>query len=214
MDYRRPVRLAVSFIAIAIFAQDASDLLEKARDKLLPALPSGPKYVCDETIDRSYFSHNHSSLFRPSCEQLSIDRKKGGRRRLDATDRLRVAVTVAQDREIYSWPGPGVFSRSVEEILRWGPIDTGAFSMYLTDIFTNPSVRFRIIDEPGTALEYGFRVPLEGSHLVVRGGAEWRPAGYDGTVSIDRSFLGDKTLHGGVGRTAARNLDMRNGRHR
>ena len=41
--------------------------------------------------------------------------------------------------------------------MRWrsvppGPIATRAFGAYLTNIFTNPSVRFRIVDEKGASL--------------------------------------------------------------
>jgi hypothetical protein len=190
MDYGSAIRLGVGLIASAALAQDSADTLATARDKMLSAVPGGLQYVCVETIDRSYFSRENSSLRQPSCEELSSDRKKGRTRlKLAAADRLRVEVTMTQGREIYDWTGPGAFSRSIEEILQWGPVATGAFGAYLMDIFTNPSVRFRIVDEKGRSLEYGFRVPIEESRLIVRAPVGWRTAGYDGSITIDRSSL-------------------------
>jgi hypothetical protein len=197
MDYGSPVRLApvrlvMVFIALTVFAQDPSDTLAKTRDKILSAAPRSRAHACIETIDRSYFSrYNYNPLSStPSCERLSADRKKGRPKlRLDSTDRLRVQVTLTQGREIYSWTEPGAFSRSVEEILQWGPIGTGAFAANLLDIFADPSVRFRILDEKEQSLEFGFRVPIEASHLIVRAGTEWRAAGYEGSLSIDPRSL-------------------------
>jgi len=189
MDYGSAVRLGVGLIASAILAQDSADTLATARDKVLSAVPGGPQFACVETVDRNYFSLENPPLRQPSCEELRSDRKKGRTRlKLVAADRLRVEVTMTQGREIYDWTGPGAFSRSIEEILQFGPVATG-FGAYLTDIFTNPSVRFRIVDERGGSLEYGFRVPIEESRLIVRAPAGWRTAGYDGSITIDRSSL-------------------------
>ena len=61
--------------------------------------------------------------------------------------------------------------------------------MHLMDIFTDPSVRFRLIGEDEQTLNYGFRVPLGASQLIIRAGTAWRPSGYDGTLSIDRNSM-------------------------
>jgi hypothetical protein len=101
------------------------------------------------------------------------------------TNRLRVDIAEV----IYSWTGSREVSRSVEEILQWGPTGTGAFGAHLIDIFSNPSVRFRALGEKEQVLEYGLRVPSEASPLIVRAGTEWRQAGYSGSLNIDRSSL-------------------------
>ena len=192
MDYGEPLKRAIGFIAIAAFAQDASETLDRARVKMLAEVPSRPRYSCIETIDRKYFSREVPAKPLPSCERLSADRKTGRastRLRLDATDRLRVEVAVTQGREIYSWTRPGSFSHSVEEILQFGPIGTGAFAVHLIDIFSNPSVRFRMLSEGDKVLEYGFRAPIEASRLFVRAGGEWRPTGYNGSFTIDPHSL-------------------------
>ena len=109
--------------------------------------------------------------------------------RLDATDRLRVEVAVAQGSEIFSWTRPASFSYSLEQILQFGPTGTGAFAAHLIDIFSNPSVRFRILEEGGENLAYAFRVPIEASRLLIKAGAQWRPSGYSGSLTIDSRSL-------------------------
>jgi hypothetical protein len=185
------MRLAICLVATAAFAQDpafaqdASRTLEDVRDKILLKAERLPRYVCAETIDRSYFSRRNTPDPPPSCEQIAIDRQKGrSRLKLDSTDRLRVAVTIAGDREIYSWTGSTPFSYSVEDILYPGPIGTGAFAAYLLDIFRNPSVHFRLLSERADAIEYGFRVPVESSHYSIAAGREWVATGYSGSFYI------------------------------
>lgn len=190
MDYGESVKRAIGLIAIAAFAQDPFDTLQRARDKMLSEIPTRPRYTCVETIDRSYFSRRSLFASLPSCERLSADRKAGrAKLRLDATDRLRVEVAMTQGSEIYSWTSPATFSYSLEQILQFGPTGTGAFAAHLIDIFSNPSVRFQTLQEAGENLEYAFRVPIEASRLLIKAGTQWRPAGYSGSFAIDPNSL-------------------------
>jgi hypothetical protein len=157
---------------------------------MLSEIPTRPRYTCVETIDRSYFSRRSLLALTTSCERLSADRKAGRTKlRLDATERLRVEVAVTQGTEIYSWTRPASFSYSLEQILQFGPTGTGAFAAYLIDIFSDPSVRFRNLQQGGENLEYAFRVPIEASRLLIKAGTQWRPAGYSGSFAIDPRSL-------------------------
>jgi len=190
MDYGESVKRAIGLIAIAAFAQDPFETLQRARDKMLSEIPTRPRYTCIETIDRSYFSRRSLLASPASCERLSADHKQGrAQLRLDATDRLRVEVAMTQGSEIYSWTSPVTFSYSLEQILQFGPTGTGAFAAHLIDIFSNPSVRFRTLEEGGGNIEYSFRVPIEASHLLIKAGAQWSPAGYSGSFAIDPRSL-------------------------
>jgi hypothetical protein len=184
------MKRAVWLLALTAFAQDPVDTLEKARDKILAAAPQLPKYVCTETIERSYYSRRERPEEPPSCERILVDRKKGKYKlKPDATDRLRVSVSAAQGREIYSWTGTAPYDHGVEDILQSGPMGTGVLALHWLDIFSNPSVRFRLIEERPATIEYGFRVPVEASRLTVGARGQWLPTGYSGFIYIDKNSL-------------------------
>jgi hypothetical protein len=184
------MRLAIGLLAVAAFAQDAAITLEQARDKVLAATSNLPKYVCVETIDRSYYSRKNPPDTPPSCEKIALDRKRGrDALQLDKTDRLRLAVVIAQGHEIYSWTGIAPYAHGVEDILNGGPIGTGPFAAHLLDTFTNPAVRFRLLNEPSDMLDYGFRVPVEASRYSVLANGQWIPTGYSGSLHIGRDSL-------------------------
>jgi hypothetical protein len=184
------MKRAAWLFALAAFAQDPVETLEKARNQVLSEAPRLSGYACVETIDRSYFSRAEQPESPPSCEQIAVEAKKGRRHlKLDATDRLRVLVAVAQGREIYSWTGTAPYEHGVEDILQAGPIGTGAFAVDLLDVFSNPSVRFRLLEERLDAIDYGFRVPVEASRFVVGAPNEWLPTGYSGSINLDRDSL-------------------------
>jgi hypothetical protein len=176
------MRLVPLLIAAAIaFAQPARDpdaLLAQARTRLQAAAHNLQKYVCVETVDRSYYERAQA----------------GGPRRLEFTDRVRLEVTLSQGRELHSWPGATRFdSRDVDELIRDGPVSTGAFGAYLTSVFDRPGVEFHYLGERSangrTALEYGYRAPLEASRFEIRVAAEWRPAAYEGEFQLDPQSL-------------------------
>lgn len=71
------MKRAIWLLALAAFAQDPIDTLEKARDKILAAAPKLPKFVCTETIERSYYSRKNPPEDQLSCERILADGKKG-----------------------------------------------------------------------------------------------------------------------------------------
>ncbi len=185
--------VAVMMLLNAQSPSDPADVLEQMRDKVIPRLPP-LGYACIATIDRSYF-RRHLPLATPrSCEQISADRKKGTKLQLEKTDRLRLKVVLTSGGEIYSWTGPGSFSRNVEQVVQSGDIGTGALGAHLGAVFANPLVRFRLLRQNGKNLEFGFRVPAGASSYLIKAGSEWRETGYEGTLSIDPASLELKRL--------------------
>jgi hypothetical protein len=187
---KRTLLLTLVSLVPALFAQDAAEPLEKARDKALAVLPQLRNYVCVETINRSYYSRVNPLDSPRSCEQLNLDRKQNRYKiKLDATDRLRLAVAFPVDREVYSWTGSEPFTYPLENILQMGPLGTGGFASHLLDIFSNPAVRFHLIAETPDTLEYGFRVPVEPSRFLARAANEWLKTSYTGSFTLDRRSL-------------------------
>jgi hypothetical protein len=147
------MKLALGLLAAAAFAQDPVETLERARNQVLAHTRNLPEQVCVETIDRSYYSRK-SACDSASCERLLLDRKNGlDVLLLDKTDRLRVAVRMAQGREIYSWTGAAPYDHGVEDTLNGGPIGTGPFAAHLADVFVNSAVRFRLLTDPADFIE-------------------------------------------------------------
>jgi hypothetical protein len=165
--------LAWFALAQAGFAAEPNEILHQALAKLQATLQNFPKYMCIETVERQYFG--------PAAKQ-------------ELVDRLRLEVTVAGGREIYSWPGATRFdSRDVADIIRQGPIATGSFATHLLAVFDSPGVEFRFLTQQSsggqTLLNYRFHIPREASRYHVRAGAAWQPVGYDGTFWLDADSL-------------------------
>jgi len=155
--------------------RDPAAVLEQARARLQAMARNLEKYVCTETVDRSYFQRAESS-------------------HLVSTDRVRLEVSLAQGRELHSWPGATRFdARDVDALIRNGPVSTGAFGGYLASVFEQPAVTFEYAGEQtanGRAMfEYRYRVPVEASRFEVRAATAWRPAAYEGSFQIDPESL-------------------------
>jgi len=193
MDHAETLRtLGLSVFSIMlIYAQssDPAELLERVRANVVASLPAAG-YGCTATIDRSYFKRRDEPTTSRSCEQISMDRKRGrDNLELDKTDRLRLQVILTAEREIYSWSGVGSFSRDVDQITQTGDTGSGELATHLSIVFGNPRIRFRLLDQNARNLEFGFRMPVEASSYFVKAGDQWRVAGYDGSLTIDAASL-------------------------
>jgi len=203
MEQSRP-RIALLIAAMAaLFAPAASSqspddpaaLLDRAREKIARTTQRLLKCTCLETIERTYYTlpaKKVSANVMTESPETSCDGKefgKSGPLSLDAKDRLRLDVIVAEDKETYSWAAANRFdSRSVFQMVANGPIGTGSFGTYLVDIFENPGTQFKFTGEKrkGAAqvFEYAFDVPAQASHYDVRGDTEWKVTGYHGSFEI------------------------------
>jgi len=150
------------------------------------------KYVCVETINRSYFERvaprkaPAAVAPPPACAQPPA----GDPYQLASTDRVRLEVTVSAGSELHSWPGATRFDeRNVDDLIRNGPVSTGSFGAYLNSIFGQPGVAYQYQGEQSadgkTLFEYTYQVPLAASHFEVKTGAGWRPTAYEGEFGID-----------------------------
>lgn len=165
----------------------ADETLQKALAKLQATTANLPSYACIETVERRYFEHGKAAS---SCEQPPA----ASTETLQSLDRLRLDVTVADGREIYSWPGATRFDmRDVNEIIRQGPIGTGSFGSHLLAVFFNQRVTYEYAGEQESGgrklLEYRFRVPLDASRYRVNTGEQWQTIAYQGRFWVDADSL-------------------------
>ncbi|HYW43627.1 MAG TPA: hypothetical protein VE959_12270 [Bryobacteraceae bacterium] len=199
------MRFVLFFVAAALAhgqtARDPDAVLDQALARLQEMAHNLEKYVCIETVDRSYYQRvvPREAPARPepapACSQTAAgSASPGDPLRLESTDRVRLEVTVSRGRELHSWPGATRFdSRDVDELIRDGPVSTGAFGGYLASVFGPPGITYHYNGEQSangkTLFEYGYRVPLEASRLEIKADAAWRPAAYEGDFQLDPQSL-------------------------
>jgi hypothetical protein len=176
-------------------------VLEQARARLQTMAHVLESYVCVENVDRSYYQRvlPRQAPARPEPEPPCGPSDAGsadtrGPWQLESTDRVRLEVTVSQGNELHSWPGATRFdTRDVDELIRDGPVSTGAFGGYLAGVFDQPGVAFQYSGEESangkTLFEYRYRVPLEASRFDIKVNGAWRRAAYQGDFRIDPQSL-------------------------
>lgn len=195
------MRFRIGLIGISILAHaqspadaaiDPVDLLMRVRDQVTEHGRRIPNHTCVETVERDRFEPV-DGRFVKSCDTLLARRRLAhyaGRLRLDATDRLRLDVTVAGDRELYSWAGAAHFEEGeIDRLIPDGAMGTGAFANLLLSVFDSPVPRLmftgQTVRDVTRLLEYSFSIPVELSQYRAKGGNQWLPTGYTGTLLAD-----------------------------
>ncbi len=184
--------LAVVLSVPAGFAQDhvaeARAILERAREQVIHTTQRLPKYVCVETIERSYLKPPNG--YKPVVACPAITGKSNPNLRVMAEDRLRIEVTVAEGGELNSWPQASKFdTRGIDEMVKGGPTSTGAFGINLMQVFQNAGAKYdltgvKTYDGQKTFL-FHYSVPLSTSNYMVKmmdGG--WWKTPYSGEFDI------------------------------
>ena len=172
----------------------AAAALDRARAGLENMTRRLARYACVETVERRYYQPPPAGA-GAACDRIEQARRsRAAPLTLDATDRLRLEVTLAEGREIHAWPGATRFdARNVDQIIHGGPIGTGSFGAHLVGVFDNPGVEFQFAGGApagkGTWLEFRYRVPLAASQYRVRTGSAWQPIAYAGSFWIDAATL-------------------------
>jgi hypothetical protein len=174
--------------------QDPNQVLERTRARVVQATRNLPRFTCLETVDREYFEDlpvHQNMLTAPPAEACPALFIEPVGRMSQWTDRLRLEVTIADGREIHAWPTASEFdTRPIDEIVS-GPINTGGFGGFLSDVFDNPGTHFTFMEEQpanGKKLfKYAYRTPLDSSHYSV--GKAQRLTAHGGWFLIDAKTL-------------------------
>jgi pathogenesis-related protein 1 len=177
-------------------APEPADTLARARLKITATMRRLPKYICVQTIDRSYFGRVAATTApNSSCSQAGADGQKGrASPRLDTTDRVRIDVAEVDGSEIHLWTGASGFETGdIEELFHRGPTGTGSFGGYLVDIFDNDGTQFSFVSErtEGSRRIFGYTysVAQESSGYKVRAEDHWVTTAYRGAFDIDAASL-------------------------
>ncbi len=196
-------------LAAGAFAQDISSeaktVLDRARANVLNTTRRLPKYMCLETIERTYL-RRRQPLFPKAGSCPVFIGKENPDARVTATDRVRLDVAVAEGGEIDSWPQASSFdTRNIDEIVTTGPTSTGAFGINLMQVFENQGTKFRLngveTSNGRRIFVFEYSVPLETSHYMVKrmSGSRVKIA-YSGdfTVVADTAELTRLTIETGL----------------
>jgi hypothetical protein len=172
--------------------EDPVEVLARLRDQVLEHGKRIPNHTCVETVERDRYEPVGGDTHK-SCDDLLAARKRANYPallRLESSDRLRLDVLLAADRELYSWAGAAHFQEN--ELLEWlpaGAIGTGPFAAMLLSIFEVHSPYF--IYEGETTingrrlLEYSFSISDDQSHYQVRAASQWVVSGYTGSLMVE-----------------------------
>jgi len=169
---------------------DPTETLRKIRERVADNIRQLPNYLCTETVDRQYLEID-PLLPRDSaypCENLAT--KSPDSFKLRSSDRLRLDVALTSTGEIYSWVGEDRFDdRSLSEIVTHGTTSTGAFGLFLHEIFVSDNASFEFksrSEENGRpVLNYAFEVPLARSGYTVSMHMLTRLTAYAGAFTAD-----------------------------
>jgi hypothetical protein len=171
-------------------ADDANALLLHVRKNVTLTLERLPKYLCTETIDRSFFEAE-ADVTSASCDDIAkLRQEPDWSMRQYSSDRLRLDVAVSGGSEMYSWAGKARFhERSLADLVRGGATSTGAFASFLRAIFGTDAAAFSYngdVSFDGRSLvEYSFTVPLEKSGLRISNRLHNAIVAYHGTFLVD-----------------------------
>jgi len=189
--------LALLACFAVVWAQSEPDaVLERVRAKVQGLTRRLDRYVCVETVNRSYFSPLPSRSKPPGSSSCPAPVPGGVEesRELTSTDRLRVEVTVSQSRELHSWAGAtGFDTREIDQLIENGPVSTGSFALYLSNIFDRPGVQFHYEGEEREGgrreLRYRYEASAQTSHFELKSGTARLPVAFEGKFWVDPETL-------------------------
>ena len=185
--------MAVFSAVLAAGAEhDPAEVMSRVTARILAAGKRIPNYTCVEAVQRDYFQPAAATLPR-ACPLVIEERRHPGLAmvlRPILTDRLHLDVAMVRGGETFSWVGASKFDDAgIFDLVRFGPIATGAFGGYLVIIFEQDVKRFTferdVVAGGRSLIEYSFQVTAAGSHYKVRAGDSWFYIAYSGTIQVD-----------------------------
>jgi hypothetical protein len=162
----RKLWIPVILVAAGAASEQPAPILELIRQNVARQLSKSANYTCTESLERRYYRNNGFAMAMEGPEGVAIPKNAL------LHDRLRLDVAVSGGKEIYAWHGAGRFSASeVRDIVRHGPISTGQFVGYLSNVFLVAGVQFEFDGKTSEGgIEYyrfRFDVPLSASRSQV-----------------------------------------------
>lgn len=180
------ILVAFSFGIALLWAQAEAPmvLLNRAREQVRDDSRDIPRYTCLQQTDRQ-------QLVMP--KGVRPDGCFKGKRDLSEEDRIRLEMAVAEDHEMFAWPGQSTFDLNAPaQFGVGGAMATGMFGMLLRGAMVSEAdpAAYRFIrnltDNGHDLAEFEFHVPRATSNYTLADQYSRAMVGYQGTVLIDR----------------------------
>lgn len=189
------VVLLIGIGALAVAQDDPTDVLIRLRDRVLAHAQRIPNHTCVESVRRDQYVNASGLPAARSCDALVARRKQAdfsSSLRLAITDRLRLDVLLATERELYSWAGAKKFEEGeIDELVTQGAFGTGPFASMLLTVLQGNEARFIFEGDTTVAgrhlFEFSFSVPVERSRYRVKAQKDWVSTGFTGTILAEPS---------------------------
>lgn len=156
---------------MALQAPDPAQLA-RVREHALAQIHAASNYVCLETIERWHR--------RKPAEKFTL------------LDVLRLEVTVAGDKEVFSWPGGQTFEDyDPARYIAGGMLGSGEFAADLRSVFLNKDVSLQPVTgaSPSGTLDFRYAVPVFSTGFVVSNGSSHATVGSSGIIRFDPHTL-------------------------
>jgi hypothetical protein len=191
---RRLRLLGWLFVATSAFCQspelrpDPTTLFQQVSGHLLQDVKQLPRYTCLQGIERQFYHARYRE--KDACAGI-ISKFEARKHELPLTswDRLHLDVTVADNREVHSWPGTSEFNEDeIRELVRNGPFGGGDFGPFITAVFGDAAVvKFqgeRLV-EGRPVFEYSYAIPTGVSQYQVETPSGPAVTAYGGSFFLD-----------------------------
>jgi len=165
----------------------AQETFNRVRQKVADTVKAAPNYTCVETIVRTRLSSGFQA--RGGCEDSAFDMLRGTYKTAEA-DRIRVDVGIADNREVFSWPGEHSFvTGDITSLVSGGIISSGSFFGFLSDIFLNGHGHYfytgNIAVNDKTLASFRYTMSRSASHFVTRTHNGREVMAYQGEFTAD-----------------------------
>jgi hypothetical protein len=191
-----PTAAAVVFLISALpstgqQAPDQETVLQQTRERLLEDLARLPHYTCVQSITRKYFAAPSRKRESQCTDLIAAHDARTHEMTLEAWDRLRLDVAIAERGNVFSWVGAPRFEEgALEKLAGHGPLGSGDFGVFLGEIFQRGIVSSRgdEPDEPQEGrrlLKFSYEVPIGRSKYQIHMNTGWVLTGYSGTFRLD-----------------------------
>ncbi len=181
--------IVVAAVGVCRAAESPSELLARARVRILGELHEIPNFTCVQTLTRFYFQERSPLFRRHTCAEITQAGSVPERSpfKLAWEDRLRFDIAVAGGKEIFSWAGENRFRAEENwELAGEGAIGTGDFGGFLSGIFGVEGPIFEYLGERSNGneriLEFRYQIPADKS--------TYRYHGEKGRAQVSMAFSG------------------------